>query len=166
VIGTGPTPETMLGQLRAERAHLEGHQTRVAREWDRTLGVVRAIDFRAVGPGETLEALRGEVEIWNDLALEPPRRITAMGVLPGLSMDDGERYEYLHRVLVGLDPPTFLSMCDIIEGELDLVVAEDKPMDLPELRDRIIELMELSVRCSTRSLEWLEKRIDDAEATG
>ena len=166
VIGTGSSPETMLGQLRAERANLEGHQARVAREWDRTLEIVRGIDFRSVGPGEVLEAVRGEVEIWNDLALEPPRRITALGVLPGLPTDDGERYEYLHRVLVGLDPPAFLSMCDIIEGELDLVVAEDKPMDMPDLQDRLVELMELSVRCSTRSLEWLEKRIGDAEASG
>jgi hypothetical protein len=144
----------MLGMLRAERAHLEDHQARVGLEWDRTLEIVRGIDFRSVSPGEGLEAVRGEVEIWNELALEPPRRITAMGVLPGLPTDDGERYEYLHRVLVGL------------EGELDLVVAEDRPMDMPELRDRLVELMELGVRCSTRSLEWLEKRIGDAEATG
>ena len=166
MIGIGPTPGTMLGRLRAEQAHLEGHQARVAREWDSTLEIVRGIDFREVAPGEDLEAVRGEVEIWNDLALEPPRRIAALGILPGLPTDDGERYEYLHRVLVGLDPPAFLSMCDIIEGELDLVVAEGKPMDLPELRDRLVELMELGVRCSTRSLEWLEKRIGDAEATG
>jgi len=156
----------MLGQLRAERADLEAHQAKIAQEWDRTLNIVRSIDFRTVAPGEALEAVRGEVEIWNDLALEPPRSITALGPLPGLPTNEGERYEYLHRVLVGLDPPAFLSMCDIIEGELDLVVAEGKPMDMPELRDRIIELMELSVRCSTRSLEWLEKRIGDAETTG
>ena len=166
MIGTGPSPGTMLGMLRAERAHLEDHQARVGREWDRTLEIVRSIDFRSVSPGEGLEAVRGEVEIWNDLALEPPRRITAMGVLPGLPTDGGERYEYLHRVLVGLDPSAFLSMCDIIEGELDLVVAEDRPMDMPDLRDRLVELMELGVRCSVRSLEWLERRIGDAEATG
>ena len=166
MIGTVPSPETMLGRLRAERAHLEGHQARVGREWDLTLEIVRGIDFRSVGPGERLEAVRGEVEIWNDLVLEPPRRIAALGALPVLPTEDGERYEYLHRVLVGLDPPAFLTMCDIIEGELDLVVAEDKPMDMPELRDRLVELMELGVRCSTRSLEWLERRIVDAEATG
>jgi len=156
----------MLGRLRAELAHLEGHQARVALEWDRTLEIVRGIDFKEVRPGERLEAVRGEVEIWNELALEPPRRISAMGNLPGLPTDDAERYEYLHRVLVGLDPPAFLSMCDIIEGELDLVVAEDRSKDMPELRDRLVELMELGVRCSTRSLEWLEMRIGDAEATG
>lgn len=165
MVGTGPSPVTLLGMLRAERSHLEGHQARVAREWDRTLEIVRGIDFRSVGPGEVLEAVRGEVEIWNDLTLEPPRRITALGVLPGLPTDVDERYEYLHRVLVGLDPPAFLTMCDVIEGELDLVVAEDRPMDMPELQDRLVELMELCVRCSTRSLEWLEKRIGDAEAT-
>ncbi len=164
-IGTGPSPGTMLGRLRAEMAHLESHQARVALEWDRTLEIVRGIDFRDVHPGEGLEAVRGEVEIWNELALEPPRRISAMGALPGLPTDDAERYEYLHRVLVGLDPPAFLSMCDIIDGELDLVMAEDKPMDMPELRDRLVELMELGVRCSTRSLEWLDMRIRDAEAT-
>jgi hypothetical protein len=37
---------------------------------------------------------------------------------------------------------------------------------MPDLRDRLVELMELGVRCSVRSLEWLERRIGDAEATG
>lgn len=160
----GPTPTTVLGRLRAEHAHAVKHQARVAREWDRTLELLRGLDFHALAPGDLLETLRGDVEIWNELTLEPPRRLSSVQGLDGLPADADERYEYMHRVLVGLDPPTYLAMCDAIEGELDLVVVEGGPLELPELRDRLVELIELGVRCSTRSIEWLEHRISRAES--
>lgn len=160
----GPTPTTVLGSLRAEHAHAIKHQARVAREWDRTLGLLKDLDFHALVPGGLLETLRGEVEIWNELTLEPPRRLSRVRGLEGLPTDADERYEYMHRVLVGLDPTAFLAMCDTIEGELDLVVVEGGQVDLPELRDRLVELIELGVRCSTRSIEWLEHRISKAES--
>ncbi len=163
VQGTVATPGTVLGKLRAERTHMEVHQGRVAMEWDRTLELIRTVDFEHVGPGEALEDVRGMVEIWNDLTLEPPRRIASLGVMPGLPSDLDERYEYLHRVLVGMDPPAFLNLCDEIEGELDTIVVADRPIAMPDLRDRIVELMEMGVRCSTRSSEWLERRVQDAE---
>ena len=161
----GPTPSTVLGRLRAEQAHARRHQARVAREWDRTLALLQSIDFGSIGPGDLLEALRTEVEIWNELTLESPRRLCRLKGLEGLPSDAGERYEYMHRVLVGLDPPAYLAMCDAIEGELDLVVVAERPVELPELRDRLVELIELGVRCSTRSIEWLEHRISRAEST-
>lgn len=160
--GKDPTPGTLLGRLRAEMAHAESHQRRVAAEWDRTLRLIRTLDFEFIGPGGVLEDIRGMVEIWADLTLEPPRRITAIGEQENLPTDPGERYEYMHRVLVGMDPGAFLSLCDAIEGELDTVVVADRPMSMPDLRDRIVELMELGVRCTIRSREWLERRIGDA----
>jgi hypothetical protein len=161
--GIDPTPGTDLGRLRAEMAHARAHQERVAGEWDRTLQLIRTVDFEFVGPGEVLEDIRGMVEIWSDLTLEPPRRIASLGQLEGLPSDGDERYEYMHRVLVGLDPPAYLAMCDAVEGELDTVVVADRPVPMPELRDRIVELMELGVRCSTRAMEWLDMRVRKAE---
>jgi hypothetical protein len=66
--------------MRAERSHAQKHQERVAFEWDRTLELIRQVDFDAIPPGEMVEAMRTEVEIWNDLTLEPPRRISTHGV--------------------------------------------------------------------------------------
>ena len=161
--GTVSTPNTVLGKLRAERARMEVHQGRLSREWDRTLELVRTVDFESVGPGEVLEDVRGMVEIWNDLTLEPPRRIASIGEMEGLPNNPDERYEYLHRVLVGMDPPAFSSLCDAIEGRLDTIVVADHPIPVPDLRDRIVELMELGVRCSTRSSEWLDMRVQAIE---
>jgi hypothetical protein len=62
-----------------------------------------------------------------------------------------------------MEPDEFLNKCDTIEGELDTVMANDGPVRMPELRDRIVELMELGVLSSTTSLEWLAKRIKDLE---
>jgi hypothetical protein len=156
-------PVTVLGLLRREMIQSREHQQRVAEEWDRTLAMLRGVDFRAVGPGSRLEAIRGEVEIWNDLTLDPVRRLSLhedLGDLPG---DEGERYGYLHRVFVGTDPQSYLEMCDLVEEELRVAVSSEGTREAPGLRDRVVELMELGVRASARSIEWLEKRYRDVE---
>jgi hypothetical protein len=160
----GPAaPVTVLGLLRRELTHAQGHQRRVAEEWDRTLSILRGTDFRAIGPGDGLDAIRGEVEIWNDLTLEPVRRLSQHEEMGDLPLDDGERYDYLHRVLVGTDAASFLAMCDRVEAEVDAIASSPGPVDGTDLRDRVVELMELGVRCSARSIEWLEKRYRDVD---
>jgi hypothetical protein len=158
-------PVTVMGFLRMELAHAREHQRRVAKEWDRTLGILRKVDFRSIGPGDHLDAIRAEVEIWNDLTLDPPRRVSLHEEMDDLPMDQGERYEYLHRVFVGMDPGTYLAMCDEVEQELDFVTSATGSVSMPGLRDRVVELMELGVRCSARSIEWMEKRYRDVDLT-
>lgn len=159
----GVAPVTVLGFLRRELAFASEHQARVAAEWDRTLGMLRGLDFRALRPGEGIEALRGEVEIWNDLTLELPRRLSAHPELGGLPTGEGERLEYLHRVLVGVEPSAYMTMCDEVESELDAVAASGGPVAMPQLRDRVVELMELGVRTSVRSIDWLKRRYQDVD---
>jgi len=159
----GVAPVTVLGFLRRELAFASEHQVRVATEWDRTLGMLRGLDFRALVPGEGLAALRGEVEIWNDLTLEPPRRLAAHPELGGLPLEEGERMEYLHRVLVGMEPAAYMAMCDEVESEMDLVAESEGPVSMPQLRDRVVELMEVGVRTSVRSIEWLRHRYRDVD---
>ncbi len=161
--GGTAAPATVLGFLRRELVHARDHQQRVAQEWDRTLALLRLVDFRSIGPGDHLDAIRGEVEIWNDLTLEPPRRISMHDELGDLPMDLEERYGYLHRVFVGTDPAAYLMMCDECEAELDSVAGADGPLAMPQLRDRVVELMELAVRSSARSIEWMEKRFRDVD---
>ncbi len=144
-------------------AHAKEHQRRVAEEWDRTLSMLRGLDFRDIGPGDGLEAIRGEVEIWNDLTLEPVRRISRLAELGDLPVDAEERYGYLHRVFIGTDAASYLQMCDLLEEELDVVASSRGPVDGTGLRDRVVELMELGVRCSARSIEWIEKRYRDVD---
>ena len=156
-------PVTVLGFLRRELANAQDHQKRVALEWDRTLALLRTVDFRSIGPGDHLDAIRGEVEIWNELTLEPPRRISMHDGLADLPLDREERYGYLHRVFVGTDPAAYLSMCDEIEEELDAVASAEGPITMPQLRDRVVELMELAVRSSARSIEWMERRYRDVD---
>jgi hypothetical protein len=163
--GGTAAPVTVLGFLRMEIANAREHQQRVATEWDRTLALLRTIDFRSIGPGDHLDAIRGEVEIWNDLTLDPPRRISMHDELADLPRDPEERFEYLHRVFVGMDPATYLNLCDEIEVELDAVARADSPMAMPDLRDQVVELMELAVRASARSIEWMEKRYRDVDLT-
>jgi len=85
--------------------------------------------------------------------------------LGDLPVEEDERFGYLHRVFVGMDPATYLSMCDEVEEELDTVAASDVPLNMPQLRDRVVEMMELGVRCSARSIEWMEKRYRDVDLT-
>lgn len=164
--GDGAAPVTVMGFLRRELHHADEHQRRVAAEWDRTLSMLRTVDFRSLGPGRGLDAIRGEVEIWNDLTLEPPRRLAKHEELADLPGDEAERFEYLHRVFVGVDPASYLAMCDEVDGELDTVAKASSPVSLPELRDRVVELMELGVRCSARSIEWMRKRYKDVDLDG
>lgn len=160
----GPTaPVTVLGLLRRELAHAKAHQRRVSEEWDRTLSMLRILDFHAIGPGEGLDAVRGEVEIWNDLTLEPVRRLSQHRELGDLPVDAEERYGYLHRVFVGTDSTSYLRMCDEVEAEMDAIVSAPDPVNGTGLRDRVVELMELGVRCSARSMEWLEMRYRDVD---
>ncbi|MCK4971586.1 MAG: hypothetical protein KAS77_13710 [Thermoplasmata archaeon] len=159
--GRNAAPVTVLGFYRKELAHGREHQQRVAEEWDRTLAILKDVDFQSIGPGDRLAAIRGEVEIWNDLTLDPPRRISMHDELGDLPMDPDERYEYLHRVFIGLSPGKYLTMCDEVEQELDAVASSKGPTPVPQLRDRIVELMELGVRCSARSTEWMKKRYQD-----
>ncbi|MCK5414951.1 MAG: hypothetical protein KAJ35_06190 [Thermoplasmata archaeon] len=159
--GGNVAPVTVLGFYRKELAHGREHQQRVAEEWDRTLAILKDVDFLSIGPGDRLAAIRGEVEIWNDLTLDPPRRISMHDELGDLPMDPDERYEYLHRVFIGMSPGKYLTMCDEVEQELDAVASSKGPTPMPQLRDRIVELMELGVRCSARSIEWMEKRYRD-----
>lgn len=161
--GGSTAPVTVLGFLRREMTHAREHQQRVAAEWDRTLSILRRSDFRVIGPGDDLDAIRGEVEIWNDLTLEPVRRISQHGELGDLPVDGEERYGYLHRVFVGTDTASYAEMCDQVEQELDDVASGPGPVERPELRDRVVELMELGVRCSARSIEWLERRYRDVD---
>ncbi len=154
---------TVLGLLRRELAFAGEHQARVATEWDRTLGMLRVMDFRALSPGGALEALRAEVEIWNDLTLEPPRRLAAHPEMGGLPTEEGERLEYLHRVLVGVGPSEYLAMCDEVEAEMDVVASSPGSVSVPQLRDRVVELMELGVRTSVRSIDWLKHRYRDVD---
>jgi len=156
-------PVTVLGFLRRELHHAQEHQRQVAEEWDRTLAMLRMLDFRSLGPGDDLDAIRAEVEIWNELTLDPPRRVAMHDELGNLPMAEEERFGYLHRVFVGMDPRAYLSMCDQVEEELDTVAAADGPMAMPQLRDRVVELMELGVRCSARSIHWMEKRYRDVD---
>jgi hypothetical protein len=156
-------PVTVLGLLRREVAHSREHQRRVAVEWDRTLALLRGIDFRSVGPKSGVEAIRGEVEIWNDLTLDPVRRVALLVGLGDLPVNEDERYGYLHRVFVGTDPDSYMAMCDVLEGELDAVSSSPGGTEAQDLRDRVVELMELGVRASARSIEWLEKRYRDVE---
>jgi hypothetical protein len=122
------------------------------------------VDFGSLGPGEEVEAIRSEVEIWHDLTLEPVRRLFSYGPGLGLSSDGEEAYEYLHRVFVGREVDQYLAMCDAIEGELDAIVAAGGPVDAADLRDMLVELIELGVRASTRAVDWLEKRMRRIEA--
>jgi hypothetical protein len=164
---TGATAETVLGKLRVEREHALRHQKRVGREWDETLELLGKVDFQAVQPGWQVDSMRGMVEIWHDLTLEPPKRISSHGQDLGLASDPEERYEYLHRVYVGLEPATYLMLCDEAEEELRAIAEGGSgAMPAPELRDRLVELMELGVRSSTRALDWLRSRIREAEADG
>jgi hypothetical protein len=160
---SGAVPVTVLGYLRREIHHAREHQQRVAVEWDRTLTMLGNLDFHAVGPGEPLEDLRGEVEIWNDLTLDPIRRISGHEELRDLPRDRDERFEYLHRVFVGMDPRTYSAMCDKVEAEVGEVSSAGAPVPMPQLRDRVVELMEVGVRCSARCIEWLEKRYKDVD---
>jgi hypothetical protein len=159
-------PVTVLGLLRREMSHCQEHQMRVAEEWDHTLEILRGIDFSALGPGKELLAIRAEVEIWNDLTLDPVRRVTQLEGLGGLPEDEGERYGYLHRVFVGIDPDTYLTMCDEMEERVGDIGSSERTEEAPDLRDRMVELMELGVRASARSIEWLEKRYKDVELDG
>jgi hypothetical protein len=161
--GRTVAPVTVMGFLRAELIHAREHQRRVAKEWDRTLGILRSVDFRSIEPSDDLDPIRSEVEIWNDLTLDPPRRISLHDELGDLPLDKWERYDYLHRVFVGMDPADYMSLCDEVEGELDGIASSNGPVSLPQLRDRVVELMELGVRCSARSIEWMEKRYRDVD---
>ena len=162
--GWSRTPQTVLGMLRAEHAHALKHQSRIGTEWDRTLELVREVDFEAVAPGEAVESIRAEVEIWHDLTLEPVRRLFSYGPGLELSSDGEEAYEYLHRVFVGREVDQYLAMCDAVEAELDAIVGAGGPVEAPDLRDRLVELIELGVRASTRCVDWLEKRMARLEA--
>ena len=156
-------PVTVLGLLRREMSHSQEHQRRVAEEWDHTLGILRGIDFSSLGPGKELLAMRAEVEIWNDLTLDPVRRVTKLEGLGDLPKDEGERYGYLHRVFIGIDPDAYLTMCDEMEERLGYIASSEGGEEAPDLRDRMVELMELGVRASARSIEWLGKRYRDVE---
>ena len=157
---------TTLGILRKERAHALKHRSRMAGEWDRTLGLLKTVDFTSLSAGEGVEALRAEVEIWHDLTLDPPRRLTEHRHALGLSDDPEEAYEYMHRVFVGMDPAAYLAMCDQLDGALALVAVEGGPVEGTHIRDMLVELMELGVRSSIRSLEWLERKLSGAEEPG
>jgi hypothetical protein len=159
----GSGPETVLGALRMERGHAEGNLERVQKEWDRTLTMLREVDFSALVPGLHVDGLRGEVEIWHDLTLEPPRRVSGYGPLLGLPEDIEEAFGYLHRVFVGMEPAAYAEMCDMVDTALQEVGASGEPAARPELRDMIVELMELGVRSSVQSLEWLDIRLSDLE---
>ncbi len=162
--GWSKTPQTVLGRLRAEHVHALKHQSRIGVEWDRTLELVRGVDFEAIGSGPVVESIRAEVEIWHDLTLEPARRLFSYGQDLGLSKDGEEAYEYLHRVFVGREVGQYLVMCDAVEAELDAIVGSEGPVEASDLRDRLVELIELGVRASTRCVDWLEKRMAKIEA--
>ena len=163
----GAVAETVLGKLRVEHEHALRHQRRVGREWDDTLKLLGQVDFHDVQPGWQVDSMRGMVEIWHDLTLEPPKRISSHGQDLGLASDPEERYEYLHRVFVGREPAVYLMLCDEAEEELKAIAeGEGGTVSVPELRDRLVELMELGVRSSTRALDWLSMRIREAEAEG
>ena len=159
----GRVPETALGVLRMERAHAAQLQARVAKDWDRTLALLRTIDFADLGPGEEVEDLRSEVEIWHDNTQEPPRRISSHGALLGLSEDPDEAFEYMHRVLVGTDPGSYLALCDRAEEGLRGFAGSGAGSSGPELRDMMVELMELGVGTSIQAIEWLDRRLQDLE---
>lgn len=161
--GRGKGPETALGVLRMERSHAAKLQSRVATEWDRTLALLRAIDFDQLGPGEEVEDLRCVVEMWHDITQEPPRRIAHHGTLLGLSADPTEAFDYMHRVLVGTDPGSYLALCDQAEDGLRAIARLDGPASGPDLRDMIVELMELGVHTSIQSIDWLDRRLGDLE---
>lgn len=154
---------TELGLLRADLAHAMRHHQRVSEEWDRTLELVQGTDFEGLKPGHDVQALSRSVEVWHDLTLEMPRHVAAHGDKLGLSQDHEERYGYLHRVFVGMEPRSYLALCDEAEELLTKVEEHGAPMPVPELRDRLVELMELGVRGSTRATDWLEKRISKSE---
>ncbi len=160
----GVVAESVLGRLRVERSHALAHQKRVGHEWDRTLELLSKVDFRALGPGWQVDAMRGTVEIWHDLTLEPPRRVSSHGEDLGLASDPEERYEYLHRVFVGREPGEYLLLCDQAEEELKAIAEGGETVSAPELRDRLVELMELGVRSASRSLEWLQAKVRQAES--
>jgi hypothetical protein len=146
-----------------ERSHAAKLQSRVETEWDRTLALLRAMDFDALGPGEEVEELRGLVEIWHDITQESPRRIASHGALLGLPSDPAEALEYMHRVLVGTDPGSYLALCDQAEEGLKAISRMDGPTPGPQLRDMLVELMELGVHTTIQTIEWLDRRLRDLE---
>ena len=93
-------------------------------------------------------------------------RLHSYGNDLGLSQDGAEAYEYLHRVFVGRQVDAYLVMCDTIEGELDSIVAAGTEVTMPDLRDRLVEVMELGVGSATRCVDWLEKKIAAIEERG
>jgi hypothetical protein len=157
---------TELGSLRAERDRAGRHQRRLEGEWDRTLALIKDLDFDEVAPGRGLEGLRSATEIWHDLTLDPVRSISTQVQGAGLPDDRDERYDYLHRVFIGYRPEEYSTMCDQLEEGIEEVYASAAPIARPDLRDRVVELMELGVRSSTRSVEWLDGRIKELEDRG
>jgi hypothetical protein len=161
----GVIADTELGRLRAELDHARMFQRRIEREWARTLALIQDIDFDTIEPGRKLEGLRAATEIWHDLTLEPPRSVASHAIGAGLPSNGKERFGYLHRVFVGYGPDEYSDMCDRIEDRIDQVYSDTGPQTMPDLRDMIVELMELGVGTSTRSMEWLEAKIRELEKT-
>lgn len=157
---------TELGSLRAERDRARRHQAALQREWDRTLSLIRDLDFEELAPGKDLEGLRAAAEVWHDLTLDPVRSISIHVRAEDLPEGRDERFDYLHRVFVGYGPDEYSSLCDQLEDGIEEVYASSAPVPRPDLRDRAVELMELGVRSSTRSYEWLEGRIKELENQG
>jgi hypothetical protein len=148
----GVFAETELGSLRAEWDRAQRHQRKRQKEWDRALALMKDLDFDELAPGRGLEGLRTASEIWHDLTLDPVRSISIHVRGAGLPEDKGERFDYLHRVFIGYDPDEYSSLCDQLEDGIDEVYASEAPVARPDLRDRVVELMELGIRSYTKSV--------------
>jgi len=156
-----------LPSARALRESLEWareHQRGVGRAWDETITVLGSADFEAISGKETLRRLRRAVHRWHDITVEPLDRLGPLAERTGSVPAPEDSRAYLSRVLIGMDLSEYDRLCDDLHAELEAAEQAARPLARLDWRDRLVELMELGVRSSTATLEWLGGKLHAAEA--
>lgn len=142
------------------------HQRAVARAWDETIGVLGSADFEAISGRDTLRKLRRVVHRWHDITVEPLDRLGPLAERTGTVPTPEDSRAYLSRVLIGMDLPQYNRLCDDLHAELEAAEQAVRPLARLDWRDRLVELMELGVRSSTATLEWVGGKLHAADAAG
>lgn len=154
---------------RAVRESLEWakeHQRAVGRAWDETIGVLGSADFEAISGADTLRKLRRFVHRWHDVTVEPLDRLGPLAERTGSVPAPEDSRAYLSRVLIGMDLDEYNRLCDDLHAELEAAEQARRPLARLDWRDRLVELMELGVRSSAATLEWVGGKLHAAEAAG
>ncbi len=101
---------------------------------------------------------------WHDVTVEPLDRLGPLAERTGSVPSPEDSRAYLSRVLIGMDLGDYDRLCDDLHAERESAELAARPLARLDWRDRLVELMELGVRSSTATIEWVTGKLHVAEA--